>query len=87
MNSDTSRVLRSPAVTGRVGGDTVSDVGQTPLEGRHGRWDRPPSLRALTAKIGAVAAGKTPVRIDLGYDQPGGAGGYRGYVDDISITG
>jgi hypothetical protein len=23
----------------------------------------------------------------LGYDQPGGDGGYRGYVDDISLTG
>jgi predicted GH43/DUF377 family glycosyl hydrolase len=41
----------------------------------------------VTAKIGGVAAGKTPVRVDLGYDQPGGAGGYRGYVDDISVTG
>lgn len=41
----------------------------------------------VTAKIGAVAAGKTPVRIDLGYDQPGGSGTYRGYVDDISLTG
>jgi len=41
----------------------------------------------VTARIGAVAAGKTPARIDLGYDQPGGSGSYRGYVDDISITG
>ncbi|ACU74625.1 glycosidase PH1107-related [Catenulispora acidiphila DSM 44928] len=41
----------------------------------------------VTAKIGTAAAGKTPVRIDLGYDQPGGNGGYRGYVDDISLTG
>lgn len=41
----------------------------------------------VTAKIGAVAAGRTPVRIDLGYDQPGGNGSYRGYVDDISLTG
>ena len=41
----------------------------------------------VTAKIGTVAAGKTPVRIDLGYDQPGGNGGYRGYIDDISISG
>jgi predicted GH43/DUF377 family glycosyl hydrolase len=41
----------------------------------------------VTAKIGAVAGGKTPVRIDLGYDQPGGSGSYRGYVDDISLTG
>jgi predicted GH43/DUF377 family glycosyl hydrolase len=41
----------------------------------------------VTARIGAVAAGRTPQRIDLGYDQPGVGGSYRGYVDDISITG
>jgi predicted GH43/DUF377 family glycosyl hydrolase len=41
----------------------------------------------VTSNIGAVAAGKTLVRIDLGYDQPGGSGTYRGYVDDISLTG
>jgi predicted GH43/DUF377 family glycosyl hydrolase len=41
----------------------------------------------VTARIGAVAAGRTLQRIDLGYDQPGGSGSYRGYVDDISITG
>jgi hypothetical protein len=40
-----------------------------------------------TANIGAVAAGKTPQRIDLGYDQPGGDGTYRGYVDDIGLNG
>ena len=34
-----------------------------------------------------MAAGKTPVRIDLGYDQPGGNGTYRDYVDDIALTG
>ena len=39
----------------------------------------------VTANIGAVAAGKTPLRIDLGYDQPGGSGNYRGYIDDISL--
>jgi len=31
-------------------------------------------------------AGKTVNRIDLGYNQPGGLGGYRGYVDDIGFT-
>ena len=41
----------------------------------------------VTARIGGVAAGKTLARIDLGYDQPGGNGTYRGYVDDISLTG
>jgi predicted GH43/DUF377 family glycosyl hydrolase len=41
----------------------------------------------VTAKIGAVAAGKTLQRIDLGYDQPGGNGSFRGYLDDIGLTG
>ncbi|HEY0807238.1 MAG TPA: hypothetical protein VGD84_19375 [Pseudonocardiaceae bacterium] len=41
----------------------------------------------VTARIGGVAAGKTLARVDLGYDQPGGRGGYRGYVDDISLSG
>jgi hypothetical protein len=41
----------------------------------------------VTANIGSVAAGKTPPRIDFGYDQPGGNGTYRGYVDDIALTG
>jgi len=31
-------------------------------------------------------AGKTINRIDLGYSQPNASGGYRGYVDDLSIT-
>ncbi len=41
----------------------------------------------VTAKLGSVAAGKTIARVDLGYDQPGGNGGYHGYVDDISVSG
>jgi hypothetical protein len=40
----------------------------------------------VTSNIGAVAAGKTAVRIDVGYDQPGGSGTYRGYIDDISLA-
>jgi predicted alpha-1,2-mannosidase len=31
-------------------------------------------------------AGKTVSRIDVGYDQPEGKGGYRGYVDDFAFT-
>jgi len=31
-------------------------------------------------------AGKTVNRIDFGYNQPNGSGGYRGYVDDIAFT-
>jgi predicted alpha-1,2-mannosidase len=39
----------------------------------------------VTVKLGSYVNGKTVVRVDLGYDQPNGSGGYRGYVDDISI--
>jgi len=31
-------------------------------------------------------SGKTVNRIDFGYSQPGGSGGYRGYVDDVAFT-
>jgi hypothetical protein len=40
----------------------------------------------VTADIGSVASGKSIVRIDVGYDQPGSSGGYRGYIDDLSIS-
>lgn len=40
----------------------------------------------VISDIGAVASGKTIARLDIGYDQPGSSGGYRGYIDDISIT-
>lgn len=41
----------------------------------------------VSVDIGKAAAGKKVVRVDVGYDQPGGSGGYRGYVDDIALTG
>lgn len=40
----------------------------------------------VTVDVGQASEGKKIVRIDLGYDQPGGTGGYRGYVDDIALT-
>ena len=36
--------------------------------------------------LGALA-GRTVDRIHLGYDQPAGTGVFRGYVDDIAVTG
>jgi len=39
----------------------------------------------VTANMGALA-GKVISRINVGYDLPGVAGMYRGYIDDISIT-
>jgi len=39
----------------------------------------------ITSTIGTVTSGKTISRLDVGYDQPANTGGYRGYIDDISI--
>ncbi len=39
----------------------------------------------VTSVIGAKVAGKTIARLDVGYDQPANTGGYRGYIDDLSI--
>jgi RHS repeat-associated protein len=40
----------------------------------------------VTSDIGAKVNGKTISRIDIGYDQPANTGGYRGYIDDISLA-
>ena len=39
----------------------------------------------VTVNLGTHSSGKQINRLLIGYDQPGGSGGYRGYVDDISI--
>ncbi|HSZ42538.1 MAG TPA: hypothetical protein VK817_21460 [Trebonia sp.] len=44
------------------------------------------SWNHVSADIGAAASGKSVVRIDIGYDQPGSSGGYRGYIDDIALS-
>ncbi len=41
----------------------------------------------VIVKLGTVKDGATIVRLDVGYDQPYSSGGYRGYIDDISISG
>jgi hypothetical protein len=41
----------------------------------------------VSTNIGSAVAGRTISRIDVGYDQPNSSGGYRGYIDDISISG
>jgi hypothetical protein len=40
----------------------------------------------ITVDLAAHDANKQVNRILVGYDQPGASGGYRGYVDDISIS-
>jgi RHS repeat-associated protein len=40
----------------------------------------------VTSNIGTKLNGKTLSRIDVGYDQPNKTGGYRGYIDDITLT-
>lgn len=44
------------------------------------------SWNHVTVKLGSFVNGKTILRIDLGYDQPGSTGGYRGYIDDLAIA-
>lgn len=39
----------------------------------------------VSVALGQFVNGKTIVRLDVGYDQPGNTGGYRGYIDDIAI--
>ena len=39
----------------------------------------------ITVNLGTHSSGKQINRLLVGYDQPGGSGGYRGYVDDLSI--
>ncbi len=40
----------------------------------------------VTVNLAAHDSNKQISRILVGYDQPGGSGGYRGYVDDITIS-
>jgi hypothetical protein len=44
----------------------------------------PDQWNYVTADLSRLS-GKTISRIDIGYDQPGVAGNYSGYVDDIKI--
>ncbi|WP_405877045.1 hypothetical protein OG762_01595 [Streptomyces sp. NBC_01136] len=39
----------------------------------------------VTVNLGTVKAGQAVSKILLGYDRPGATGGYRGYIDDVSI--
>ena len=70
--------LRNSTVTDQGGGKLhpKSQCGRLTLD----TWNH------VTAKLSPLA-GKQISRIDVGFDRPGGSGGYRGYVDDISITG
>jgi predicted GH43/DUF377 family glycosyl hydrolase len=70
--------LRNSTVTDQGGGRLHPEYQCGRLT--RGRWNH------VTARLGALS-GKQITRIDIGFDRPGGSGGYRGYVDDISITG
>jgi len=45
-----------------------------------GQWNQ------VVVKLGPQFAGKTVTAVNVGYDQPAGTGGYRGYIDDVAIT-
>ncbi|MFC4035605.1 hypothetical protein ACFO3J_29670 [Streptomyces polygonati] len=40
----------------------------------------------VTVNLATKSANKQIARILVGYDHPGGTGGYRGYVDDLSVS-
>jgi hypothetical protein len=40
----------------------------------------------VVVDIGAIAAGRTVTRINVGYDQAANTGGYRGYIDEVQFT-
>ncbi|GAA0545454.1 hypothetical protein GCM10010172_28880 [Paractinoplanes ferrugineus] len=40
----------------------------------------------VVVDLGAVAAGRTVTRINVGYDQAVNTGGYRGYIDEVKFT-
>ena len=41
----------------------------------------------VSVNLGSVKSGLGIDKILVGYDNPGSTGGYRGYVDDLSIGG
>ncbi len=47
-------------------------------------WDRRRSSRVGVDN--SRSDGKAIARLDVSYDQPGSAGGYSGYIDDIAIS-
>ena len=74
----TQRSLRDSGVVDQRGRPVhpAGQCAQLPLD----RWSY------VSVPLGAVANGQEITQIDIGYDQPAGTGGYRGYVDDIRIT-
>ncbi|WP_433887957.1 glycosyl hydrolase family 95 catalytic domain-containing protein [Streptomyces sp. CA-111067] len=40
----------------------------------------------VTVNLATKSAGKQIARILVGYDHPGGSGGYRGYIDDLTVN-
>ncbi|MEU6199576.1 hypothetical protein [Streptomyces sp. NPDC047061] len=45
----------------------------------------PDTWNHVTVGLGAVEAGQAVAKVLLGFDRSGATGGYRGYVDDVSI--
>jgi Pro-kumamolisin, activation domain len=72
-------------------GKSLRDSGAVDQNGNHihpaGQCDhlQMDTWNKVVVNLGAVANGKTITRLDVGYDQSANTGGYRGYIDDISI--
>jgi alpha-L-fucosidase 2 len=46
----------------------------------------PDTWNHVTVNLAAKNSGRQIARVLVGYDHPGGSGGYRGYIDDLSIN-
>jgi hypothetical protein len=46
----------------------------------------PAQWNQVTVRLGDLFTGKAITSLLIAYDQPAGTGGFRGYIDDISIT-
>jgi hypothetical protein len=46
----------------------------------------PDAWNTVTVDLGAIAAGRTIQRINVGYDQAANTGGYRGYIDNLKLA-
>ncbi|MBR7835163.1 carbohydrate-binding protein [Actinospica durhamensis] len=74
-----------------------SDLRDSGVKDQNGVTDHPASMcghltldtwNQVTVNLGSVKSGLSIDKILLGYDQASGAsGGYRGYIDDLSIAG
>jgi hypothetical protein len=69
------RDLKAPTSNGSTDAHPARQCGHLTMNA----WNQ------VTVYVGAVAAGKRITQVNVGYDQPGNTGGYRGLIDNVSF--